>query len=347
MDRFGLAPVSRRAFMAMSLATVGGLIGGRALMASVDLPEEALASLPDGEVKGACKNGDAYVAVGALPDGTAVIWEYRDGAGWRELSRLGTGAALDDIVADGADRLVAVGSSTTNEQVGTVMAAEQDPPPDRELGPDEGVDEVQVPVFRQVVEPGIWTASAAADDWQRVSLSLEQGCLTSVATTGGTILAVGALAHDETEEGALPLVVRRVGGRWEQLAAEGLPQYSEGAIGALAVTGDRWVLASTDIDGSTLYESSDAGGSWTVSTSGVAAEATTVVSAIAAGRDLTFGLESLTGAPASVAGPRGVTPVGGAGEVSVQAVVDPEDGSAPVVIATGPDGTQQASQVRS
>jgi hypothetical protein len=214
---------------------------------------------------------------------------------------------------------------------------------DREPGTGDAGTERETPVLIEVVEPGVWTAPGSGDRWERVALRLQEGYLTSVAASESTVLAVGGLTHEESHEGAFPLVLRRSGGSWEQIAARGLRHYSEGVLGALAVDGQRWVLASTDVDGSTVYESTDAGASWTATTGELPdSQDTKVVTAIAAGSELTFGLESVTGGPAAIAGSRGVAAISG-GPASVQAILDQGGGGAPLVISTDADGTQQAS----
>ncbi len=324
--------ISRRAFVGGSAAAAGYVLAGPRVAAAIfALPKQALDTLPNGFVSGLEQNKAGFVAVGRTPDGTATVWQYSSGPGWETRSFGTDGVEFADLAVLANGSFVVAGSQRTTEQVGTAFVpVDDDDAFDPATVEDPDVPEVEVPIFEDRYEPAVWFADHKGGELQRESIEGAplSGFLHAVAAIGNRVIAVGATTDGESQEGTRPLVLRRERSAWQARQATGLPgEYAEGSITALSATRGQWLLASSDIEGTTVYASRDEGHTWT-STS-MALPSAALVTALAEDDEAFVGVESIIGGQAAVLGARGVDTF--EGWPGLQEIVLTDSGPAAVV----------------
>jgi hypothetical protein len=257
------------------MIVVGGFAGPvfTSTILAFDGSSWSAAHVPDapGQVAGIARLGDRWIAVGnGLPDiRSGFIWSSADGRLWEAVQTIEDAALYDVIAGDGV--VVAVGAGLDAEMNATAAAWSSTDGTTWDRATVEGPDKASMGSVASTpdgfIATGdrrlgdarpIWVASTATS-WEALDNDLTDQLLpTDIVAWGDQYALVGASGKSGDQH---PFVALSTDGRaWKRTNLSN----EEGYASAVAVAGERLVVAGVDYDRLTLWSLTD--GAWTPGT---------------------------------------------------------------------------------
>ena len=209
-----------------------------------------------GQPRAVAKSDAGVLVIGMSAGGDPLGWLTDDGRQWVEHTLGTTERQTAEVwgVAPYAGDFVAVGATT--ERADRRIAESGIVP-----GPD-----TQVTFVQRRRTPTVWRTSDCIE-WSGQSFEHVVGShahLIAVACDGSRLVAVGATLDDDGAQGVQGLVLTSTDGvSWRRVDLGAAGDLTEGAFTAVAIGDDGWYATSVDIEGGTVWRSSD-GWHWSV-----------------------------------------------------------------------------------